>query len=77
MMSFGEIYTLPPEVIARIGGSVFMPERFTYAKFSPEKISSAPNRSPAFKPERFKYETFELKPLRRGVYGVSRIGYVY
>lgn len=64
-------YTLPKEVIEEIGISTFDYETFEYDTFEPE----------TFEFETFSYDTFEpetlgITCLRRGVIGVSKIGYV-
>ena len=64
-------YTLPKEVIEEIGISTFDYETFEYDTFEAE----------SFEFETFSFDTFEpetlgITCLRRGVIGVSKIGYV-
>lgn len=64
-------YQLPEEVLREIGIDVFEYEKFEYDRFECEK----------FEFEQFTYKPFEYeKPdivfLRRGVIGVSKIGYI-
>ena len=64
-------YTLPKEIIEEIGIETFDYETFEIETFQPESFSY----------ETFNIETFDLDPLditflRRGVIGVSKVGYV-
>lgn len=64
-------YEVPDEVMREVGFDVFKFEEFTYEEFSPEE----------FAPQEFSFEEFNpaglsITVLRRGVIGVSQIGYV-
>lgn len=64
-------YVLPKEVIEELGVDTFDYETFDYDTFTAE----------SFEPETFSFDTFEPNTLgiiflRRGVIGVSRVGYV-
>lgn len=63
-------YSLPDEVLKEIGIDIFEYEKFEYSKFEAER----------FEPTRFEVDRVELPELgmtflRRGVIGVSEIGY--
>lgn len=64
-------YELPQELIKEIGIEVFEYEKFEYEKFQPEQFAFQ-----KFEFNKFEYSKIEYKFLRRGVIGVSRIGYV-
>ena len=65
-------YELPREVLDQIGVEVFnygafLPNRFESSRFSPN----------VFEPETFEPDHFGIRQLRRGVFDVGRIGYVF
>lgn len=64
-------YTLPKEVIEEIGISTFDYETFEYDTFEPESFDFE-----TFSYDSFEPETLGITCLRRGVIGVSKIGYV-
>lgn len=64
-------YTLPEDVIQSIGIKVFDYEKFNFKKFEPKPFEV---KQFSIKPQKIKM--FEIKPMRRGVIGVSTIGYV-
>lgn len=64
-------YTLPDEVLKEIGVEIFEYEKFEYKEFQPEQFEFA-----QFTPEQFTPEQIEITFLRRGVIGVSKVGYV-
>ena len=64
-------YTLPKEVLEEIGIETFDYETFEAESFEPE----------TFEPKTFSVDTFEpdtldITFLRRGVLGVSKVGYI-
>ena len=59
-------YTLPEEIIKQIGVDVLDYETFDVNTFSPETFSI----------ETFEPESLNIVYLRRGVIGVSKIGYL-
>ena len=63
-------YTLPDEVLEEIGAAVFEYENFDYAAFDPDEFKYAEFSFDAFVPEQI-----EMVFLRRGVIGVSKVGY--
>lgn len=64
-------YELPDEVIRSIGADVFEFEEFKFEEFSFEEF-----KFEEFSFEKFQPEEFSISVLRRGVIGVSRIGYI-
>lgn len=64
-------YTLPEEVMKRIGIHVFQYDEFEYQQFEVNKFEPK-----QFEPKRFNYSTIDMCFLRRGVIGVSQIGYI-
>lgn len=64
-------YTLPEEIIKQIGVDVLDYETFDVDTFSPETFSIE-----TFEPETFEPESLDIVYLRRGVIGVSKIGYL-
>ena len=64
-------YVLPKEVIERVGVKtfdyvVFTQKKFEYKQFSFQQINT----------KKSEYNRFSVEPLRRGIIGVSKIGYV-
>lgn len=64
-------YTLPEEVLRSIGLEVFRPEKIRLKTFQPHTFKPR-----TFTPQRFEPKTLEIYFLRRGVIGVSEIGYI-
>ena len=64
-------YELPDDVIQEIGLEHFDYESFEYDTFEPESFIAD-----TFKPESLEPQTLGITFLRRGVMGVSKIGYV-
>lgn len=64
-------YTLPKEIIEQIGIETFDYETFEYGTFKPESFSYD-----TFGTETFEPDTLDITFLRRGVIGVSKVGYV-
>ena len=64
-------YTLPDDIIAEMGLETFEYEKIELESFEPESFSFD-----TFKPETFEPESLGITYLRRGVIGVSKIGYV-
>ena len=64
-------YTLPEEVLEYIGIDVFQ-----YEKFLPKQFQKAPFEPLNFNQRKFEADTLGIHILRRGVIGVSEIGYV-
>lgn len=64
-------YTLPMEVIEQMGIETFDYETFEYDTFEPDTFSYD-----TFEPDSFELDTLDITILRRGVIGVSKIGYV-
>ena len=64
-------YTLPKEIIEQIGIETFDYETFEYGTFKPESFSYD-----TFDTETFEPDTVDITFLRRGVIGVSKVGYV-
>ncbi len=64
-------YSLPEDIIADIGLETFDFETFEPETFEPETFEFE-----TFSPETFEPDTLGIKMLRRGVIGVSKIGYV-
>lgn len=65
-------YTLPEEVLKEMGIDVFEYEKFDYSKFEAERFEPA-----RFEADRVALPEFGVTFLRRGVIGVSQIGYTY
>ena len=66
-----QYYTLPAEVLEKIGIDVFQYEKFSFNKFQYDKFTYE-----KFTYQKLQYETLGIGILRRGVIGVSQIGYV-
>lgn len=64
-------YRLPDEVFTSIGIEPFKAENFELDEFVADEFTID-----EFDVEEFRTETFEITPLRRGVIGVSKIGYI-
>ena len=70
-------YKLPREVMESIGVEVFEYERFVFEKFEKVDFKPVTQNFEPFKPVKFTNDRgFEMIPLRRGVIGVGKIGYV-
>lgn len=63
-------YAVPEDVIRQIGAKTFDYERFEPEAFVPEAFGAK-----CFEPEAFVPERFGVTQLRRGVFGVARVGY--
>lgn len=63
-------YEIPEEVIRQIGV-----ETFDYERFEPEAFDVEPFDADRFEPDAFEPERIGVTQLRRGVFGVSRVGY--
>ncbi len=64
-------YRLPKDVMREIGIEVFEYESFDYERFEIPTFEID-----RFEPNRFEVDTIDIRFLRRGVIGVSRIGYI-
>ena len=64
-------YTLPKEVIEQMGIETFDYETLHYDTFEPESFSFD-----SFETDTFEPDTLDVTFLRRGVIGVSKVGYV-
>lgn len=64
-------YTLPDEIVKKIGVDVLDYETFDVETFEPETFEIE-----TFAPETFEPESLDIIYLRRGVIGVSKIGYI-
>ena len=64
-------YTLPKEIIEQMGIETFEYESFQYDTFEPEGFSFE-----TFETDTFEPDTLDITFLRRGVIGVSKVGYV-
>ena len=64
-------YTLPESVLKEIGVDVFEYEKFQPLQFVPNRFEPA-----RFEPKQFEAQTLNITFLRRGVIGVSRVGYL-
>ena len=64
-------YELPKDVMEEIGIEVFDYEKFDYDHFEYDKFEYQ-----KFEPTRFDYDKIDIIFLRRGVIGVSKIGYL-
>lgn len=65
-------YTLPKEVLEEIGIDTFNYETFEVASFNPDTFEFDKFQADTFNPD-----TLGIKFLRRGVIGVSKVGYVW
>lgn len=65
-------YVLPDDIIKEIGVGTFDYETFEVDSFEPESFSFD-----TFDTESFQPDNLEIKFLRRGVIGVSRIGFIH
>ena len=63
-------YELPKEVLEQIGVDVFEYERFMPTSSEPDRFEAE-----KFTPDVFEKDEFGIRPLRRGVFGVGRVGY--
>lgn len=64
-------YTLEDNVLNQIGIKTFEYDKFEYDKIEYDKFEYD-----KFEYNKFKYDKYEIKFLRRGVIGISKIGYV-
>lgn len=64
-------YEIPDDVMAEIGIDVFNYEKFNYEKYKPTRFEYS-----KFLAESFDADLFDMHFLRRGVIGVSRIGFL-
>ncbi len=64
-------YTLPKEIIEQMGIETFEYESFQYDTFEPDSFSFD-----TFETDTFEPDTLDITFLRRGVIGVSKVGYV-
>ena len=64
-------YTLSDEVLKEIGVDVF-----EYKKFEPKHIEQRKSEPKQFSPKEFTTKNIDVQFLRRGVIGISRIGYL-
>ena len=64
-------YTLPEDVLEYIGIDVFQYEKFLPKQFQKENFAPL-----NFNQRKFEADTLGIRILRRGVIGVSEIGYV-
>lgn len=65
-------YELPREALDQIGIEVFDYQAFLPNRFEPSRFSAE-----VFEPETFEPDHFGIRQLRRGVFDVGRIGYVF
>ncbi len=65
-------YELPESIMREIGIEVFDYETFEPETFEPETFAVE-----TFSPETFEPESLDIVYLRRGVIGISKIGYIY
>lgn len=65
-------YELPREALDQIGIEVF-----DYQAFLPDRFIPSCFSADAFEPETFKPDHFGIRQLRRGVFDVGKIGYVF
>lgn len=63
-------YELPEDVLKEIGLDIFEYEEFDYERFEHEKFEFS-----RFEAERFDADVMDITFLRRGVIGVSQVGY--
>lgn len=64
-------YTLPKDIIEQMGVETFEYETFQYETFEPEGFTPD-----TFEPESLEPDTLDITFMRRGVIGVSKVGYV-
>ena len=64
-------YKLPEYILKEMDFKVFEYEKFKFQKFQPPKFEFE-----KFEYEKCKYESFKITILRRGVIGISKIGYI-
>ena len=64
-------HTLPDEIIKEIGIETFGYEHFECESFEPDSFEAD-----SFSVDSFDFDTLDISFLRRGVIGVSKIGYV-
>ncbi len=64
-------YELPDDVLKEIGVDVFEYEKFDYSRFEPTRFDYQ-----KFEAESFDADRMDITFLRRGVIGVSQIGYI-
>ena len=64
-------YEIPEDVMKELGFQVFEYDQFSYDTFEPERFEFA-----KFEFQRFEPETIDIHFLRRGVIGVSKIGFI-
>ena len=65
-------YTLPEEVLKEMGVHIFEYEKFDYSQFEPDRFEPV-----KFEADRVAIPEFGVTFLRRGVIGISQIGYTY
>ena len=63
-------YTLPADVLREIGIEVFDYKKYDYSQFECDRIDI-----PRFNLEHFEPDRFDVVFLRRGVIGISKVGY--
>ena len=64
-------YKIPEHILKEIGLKVFEYEKFQFHKFEPQKFEIK-----KFEIKKFQFEAFKITILRRGVIGISKIGYI-
>ena len=64
-------YTLPTEIIKEIGLDTFDYETFDLETFQPDSLTFD-----TFEADTFSPDSLDISFLRRGVIGVSKVGYV-
>lgn len=64
-------FTLPEDVLMDIGMDVFEYEKFQYDVFQHDEFIIQPFEFDSFEPE-----SINIRPLRRGVIGVAKVGYI-
>ncbi|MBO4636043.1 MAG: hypothetical protein J5685_02745 [Clostridiales bacterium] len=64
-------YELPEDILKEIGIDIFEYEEFDYERFEHEKFEFSRLES-----ERFNEEVIDITFIRRGVIGISQIGYI-
>ena len=64
-------YKIPEHILKKIGLKVFEYEKFQFHKFKPQKFEIK-----KFEIKKFQFEAFKMTILRRGVIGISKIGYI-
>lgn len=68
-------YTLPDDIIESLGLDSFEYDQFEYDEFKNDEFDIDELQLDEFDYDEFEYNTFDTKILRRGVIGVSKIGY--